>query len=140
VSSTSDNQFRNCGFLSGHDPKLVQLGEFAEEQREIVKRVQTGFSRIDRLASDSTSARKLIDHLDQAILAKDDRPEGRAGAGGDGHAGAPPETDNRCRLAADGTADYAPRSPRRGIPVWSISEVGVRNREVLCSPYRTSPA
>ena len=29
-----------------------------------------------------------------------------------------PATDNRCRLAADGTADYAPLSPRRGTQVW----------------------
>ncbi|MBY3137325.1 restriction endonuclease subunit S [Rhizobium laguerreae] len=41
-----------------------------EEQREVVQRVEGAFGWIDRLASDATSASKLIDHLDQAILAK----------------------------------------------------------------------
>ena len=40
------------------------------EQREIVRRIETAFSWIDHLASEATSARKLIDHLDQAVLAK----------------------------------------------------------------------
>ncbi|HWK35166.1 restriction endonuclease subunit S [Sphingomonas sp.] len=40
------------------------------EQREIARRVTVAFSWIDRLAADATSARKLIDHLDQTILAK----------------------------------------------------------------------
>jgi type I restriction enzyme S subunit len=41
-----------------------------EEQREIVRRIETAFAWIDRLASEATSARKLIDHLDRAILDK----------------------------------------------------------------------
>jgi type I restriction enzyme S subunit len=40
------------------------------EQYEVVRRVRAAFSWIDRLASEATSARKLIDHLDQALLAK----------------------------------------------------------------------
>jgi type I restriction enzyme S subunit len=40
------------------------------EQLEIVSRLRTAFMWIDRLASEATSARKLIDHLDQAVLAK----------------------------------------------------------------------
>jgi type I restriction enzyme S subunit len=44
-------------------------------QRQIVRRIQSAFTWIDRLASETTSARKLIDHLDQAILAKAFRGE-----------------------------------------------------------------
>jgi len=40
------------------------------EQQEIARRIQMAFAWIDRLASETTNARKLIDHLDQAILAK----------------------------------------------------------------------
>jgi type I restriction enzyme, S subunit len=40
------------------------------EQQEIVRRVVRALAWIDRLASEATSARKLIDHLDQAILSK----------------------------------------------------------------------
>ncbi|NIE79652.1 restriction endonuclease subunit S [Asaia sp. As-1742] len=46
-----------------------------EEQEEIVRRVETAFAWIDRLAAEATSARKLIDHLDQAVLAKAFRGE-----------------------------------------------------------------
>jgi type I restriction enzyme S subunit len=45
------------------------------DQQEIVRRVETAFVWIDRLGSETTSARKLIDHLDQAILAKAFRGE-----------------------------------------------------------------
>lgn len=45
------------------------------EQAEIVRRVEAAFSWIDRLASEAMSARKLIDHLDQAILSKAFRGE-----------------------------------------------------------------
>jgi len=41
-----------------------------DEQRQIIRRIQTAFSRIDHLALEATNARKLIDHLDQAVLAK----------------------------------------------------------------------
>jgi type I restriction enzyme S subunit len=46
-----------------------------EEQQEIVHRVRAAFSWIDRLAAEATSARKLIDYLDQAILSKAFRGE-----------------------------------------------------------------
>ena len=45
------------------------------EQEEVVRRVESAFAWIDRLASDANSARKLIDHLDQAVLAKAFRGE-----------------------------------------------------------------
>lgn len=41
-----------------------------EEQEEIVRRIETAFAWIDRIASEASSARKLIDRLDQAILSK----------------------------------------------------------------------
>jgi len=46
-----------------------------EEQDELVRRVEKAFAWIDRLASETTSARKLIDHLDRAILSKAFRGE-----------------------------------------------------------------
>jgi len=59
-----------------------------DEQREIGVRIETAFAWIDRLHSEATSARKLIDHLDQAVLTKalrgalvpQDPGEERAGA------------------------------------------------------------
>jgi type I restriction enzyme, S subunit len=45
------------------------------EQVEIVQLIDNAFVWIDRLASETSSARKLIDHLDQAILAKAFRGE-----------------------------------------------------------------
>ncbi len=45
------------------------------EQREIARRIETAFTWIDRLAVEATSARKLIDQLDQAVLAKAFRGE-----------------------------------------------------------------
>jgi type I restriction enzyme S subunit len=45
------------------------------EQRKILNLIETGFAWIERLAADATSARKLIDNLDQAILAKAFRGE-----------------------------------------------------------------
>jgi type I restriction enzyme S subunit len=41
-----------------------------DEQHEVIRRIETAFGWIDRLASEATDARKLIDHLDQAVLAK----------------------------------------------------------------------
>jgi type I restriction enzyme, S subunit len=46
-----------------------------QEQQEILHHIGTAFDWIDRLASETTSARKLIDHLDQAVLAKAFRGE-----------------------------------------------------------------
>src|SRR3954469_4081458 len=40
------------------------------EQHEIVARVERAITWIDRLARKATNAGKLIDHLDQVILAK----------------------------------------------------------------------
>jgi type I restriction enzyme, S subunit len=42
---------------------------------EVVGKLQAAFAWIDRLSSEATSARKLIDHLDQAILARAFRGE-----------------------------------------------------------------
>lgn len=41
-----------------------------EEQREIFRRIETAFSKIDRLAAEAAKALKLVGHLDQRILAK----------------------------------------------------------------------
>lgn len=41
-----------------------------EEQAEIVRRIEAALSWINRITVDATSARKLIDHLDQSLLAK----------------------------------------------------------------------
>lgn len=41
-----------------------------EEQREIVRWIETAFAKIDCLASEATKALKLADRLDQRILAK----------------------------------------------------------------------
>src|SRR5512145_2282517 len=46
-----------------------------DEQLEIVHRIETAFTWIDRLAAEATSAHKLIVHLDQAILTKAFRGE-----------------------------------------------------------------
>jgi type I restriction enzyme S subunit len=46
-----------------------------DEQVEIVQRINSAFAWIDRLATQAISARKLIDHLDHAILAKAFRGE-----------------------------------------------------------------
>jgi len=45
------------------------------EQREIVQRLEAAFAWIDRLGAEATSARRLIDRLDQAVLAKAFRGE-----------------------------------------------------------------
>jgi type I restriction enzyme, S subunit len=71
-------------FVTGTaQPKLTQaaLNRIAvplpsnREQEEILHRIETAFAWIDRLASEANSARKLIDHLDQAVLAKAFRGE-----------------------------------------------------------------
>ena len=45
------------------------------EQEEIVRRVDRAFAEIDRLAAEAAAARRLLDRLDQAILAKAFRGE-----------------------------------------------------------------
>ncbi|MBP1180934.1 restriction endonuclease subunit S [Methylobacterium sp. PvR107] len=46
-----------------------------KEQAELIRRVEKMFAWIDRLAAEATSASKLIDRLDQAILSKAFRGE-----------------------------------------------------------------
>lgn len=46
-----------------------------EEQVELVRLIESAFAWIDRLAAEATSACKLIDHLDQAVLSKAFRGE-----------------------------------------------------------------
>jgi type I restriction enzyme, S subunit len=45
------------------------------EQAEALRRVEAAFAQIDRLAAEAAAARRLIDRLDQAILAKAFRGE-----------------------------------------------------------------
>ena len=49
---------------------LPLLHPVLDEQDELVQRVYAAFAWVDRLASETRSARNLIDHLDQAFLAK----------------------------------------------------------------------
>lgn len=51
------------------DSTRIPVGPL-EEQTEIVRRIEIAFAWIDRLAAETKSARKLIDRLDQAVLAK----------------------------------------------------------------------
>jgi type I restriction enzyme S subunit len=46
-----------------------------EEQQEIVRQIESAFSKLDRLASEKGSAAALLDRLDRAILAKAFRGE-----------------------------------------------------------------
>jgi type I restriction enzyme S subunit len=41
-----------------------------DNTQALVQRIDTAFGMVDRLASEAANARKLIDHLDQAVLAK----------------------------------------------------------------------
>lgn len=41
-----------------------------DQQREIVRRIETAFAKIDRLKAEAAKALKLLGHLDQRILAK----------------------------------------------------------------------
>jgi type I restriction enzyme S subunit len=60
--------------LSGLRPFVVPAPSL-DEQAEIVRRVEHSFKWIDRLATEAANARKLVDHLDQAVLAKAFRGE-----------------------------------------------------------------
>jgi type I restriction enzyme S subunit len=60
--------------LSGLRKFLLPCPSLAE-QCEVVRRIEAAFTWIERLAAEATSARKLIDHLDQAVLAKAFRGE-----------------------------------------------------------------
>lgn len=46
-----------------------------KEREEIVRRIEHAFAAIDRLAAEAASAQKLLDRLDQAVLAKAFRGE-----------------------------------------------------------------
>jgi type I restriction enzyme, S subunit len=62
--------------ISGADLKRLPLPlPPLDQQRAIVQRTQARFVWIDRLAAEATAARRLIDHLDQAILARAFRGE-----------------------------------------------------------------
>ncbi len=71
LSGGTGQPYVNQTILNGLDMPLPSR----DEQRAIVHRVGTAFDWIDRLANNTTSARKLIDHLDKAVLAKAFRGE-----------------------------------------------------------------
>jgi len=64
-------QHFNVGAMS----KLPAPVAPAREQAEIVRRVDQAFVEIDRLTAEAASARRLLDQLDQAMLAKAFRGE-----------------------------------------------------------------
>jgi len=53
---------------------LIPIGSLTD-QRHVSEFINSAFARVDRLANEATSARKLIGHLDQAVLAKAFRGE-----------------------------------------------------------------
>lgn len=55
-------------------PMEVPVAPF-EEQKEIVRRIESAFARIDRLAAEAKRALELVSRLDEAILAKAFRGE-----------------------------------------------------------------
>ena len=64
---------QQVGQANVNGTKLRRLGMAVMsqgEQHEIARRVNAAFAWIDRLCSEATSARKMLDHLDQAVLAK----------------------------------------------------------------------
>jgi type I restriction enzyme S subunit len=69
---------QQVGQANVNGTKLRQLGipiMPLEEQFEIARRIEIAFAWVERLASETTGARKLIDHLEQAVLAKAFRGE-----------------------------------------------------------------
>lgn len=74
-TSATGNQLsmRNLSQSALREIEVPWTGD--EERREIVRCIEKAFAWINRLASEATSVRKLIDHLDQAILAKAFRGE-----------------------------------------------------------------
>lgn len=81
----------------------------SDEQEEIQRRIHTAFAWIDRLASEATSARSLIDHLAQAVLARAFRGELVPQGPADEPASALLE-----RIRAERGA--VPKTKRKGIP------------------------
>ncbi|UXU06446.1 restriction endonuclease subunit S [Agrobacterium tumefaciens] len=71
AKSTSGVNNVNSKQLQALQLKLPTL----EEQNEIVRRLETAFARIDRLAKEATRALELVGLLDEAILAKAFRGE-----------------------------------------------------------------
>ena len=69
--STSGVHNINSGELSSLKVYCPPLAE----QHEIVRRIERAFAWIDRLAAEASSARALLDRLDQAVLAKAFRGE-----------------------------------------------------------------
>jgi type I restriction enzyme S subunit len=67
--------FARANFSLGDIRDLRVPWPNAARRTEIVQRIQRAFDWIDRLASEASSARKLIDHLDKAVLAKAFRGE-----------------------------------------------------------------
>ncbi|MHB8886995.1 MAG: restriction endonuclease subunit S [Methylovirgula sp.] len=62
--------------ISGNDILGMEIPlPSVPEQRQIVSRIETAFTKIDRIAADAASASKLLNRLDQAILAKAFRGE-----------------------------------------------------------------
>jgi type I restriction enzyme S subunit len=64
---------QQVGQANVNGTKLRQLGipvMPSDEQAEIVRRINSAFTWVDRLAIQTTDARKLIDHLDKTFLAK----------------------------------------------------------------------
>jgi type I restriction enzyme, S subunit len=69
---------QQVGQANVNGTKLSQVGipiMPPEEQVEIARRIERAFAWVERLASETNSARKLVDHLDQAILSKAFRGE-----------------------------------------------------------------
>ncbi len=69
---------QQVGQANVNGTKLRQLGVpvmTVPEQEQVAQRIELAFAWIDRLASEVTSARRLIDRLDQAVLAKAFRGE-----------------------------------------------------------------
>jgi type I restriction enzyme S subunit len=70
VSRSAQNGFNKSDLEAVHVPVPS-----IDVQKKVVRVIETAYTWIDRLASEATSARKLIDHLDQAVLAKAFRGE-----------------------------------------------------------------
>jgi type I restriction enzyme S subunit len=85
-------------------------------QQEIGERIKIAFSWIDRLATEASSARKLIDHLDQSVLAKAFRGELVPQDSNDEPASILLErirAERAAALATDGRRGFARASKRR---------------------------
>jgi type I restriction enzyme S subunit len=85
-----------------------------EIQKKIVLKIKRSFAWIDRLASEATSARKLIDHLDEAVLAKAFRGELVPQDPNDEPASVLLERIRAERAAAPARPKAAKGAPRRG--------------------------